>query len=238
LGDRLDANALGQILQRRMRVEKIITKDVKQRTFITQDSARVGTVSRVYDTVYGIIRPGQDTLVLLDDSIVRGTTLRESLIRMLARLRPKKVIVVSSAPQIRYPDCYGIDMSKFKDLIAFNALVEILKDRGQDYLIDQTYAQARYQLTLPKEQITNTVQELYGNVSEEEVSQKIAQMLTPPGMPFEVQVIYQSLEGLQRACPQHSGDWCFSGNFPTQGGMRVVNRAFINYKDGVDARAY
>ena len=184
------------------------------------------------------MRNEEDILVLLDDSIVRGTTLKNSIIRIVARLRPKKIIVVSSAPQIRYPDCYGIDMSKMKDFVAFRALVALLKEHSKSHLLDETYERCKAQSILPKEEMKNEVQALYAHFTDEEISNKIAEIVTPIGITPAVQVIYQSLEGLHEACSNHTGDWYFSGNYPTPGGNKVVNRAFMNYMEGKDERAY
>ena len=195
-------------------------------------------VSHVYDVTYGIIQNDVDTLVLFDDSIVRGTTLRDSIIRMVARLKPKRIIVVSSAPQIRYPDCYGIDMSKMGDFVAFKALVEILRDQGKEDLLQDCYKRCKAQIHLPKEEITNEVQSLYEHVSAECISKRIAQNVSPADIDVEVDVIYQTIEGLHAACPNHTGDWYFSGNYPTPGGNKVVNKAFINFMEGRDERSY
>ena len=238
LGENPSIEALQKILAITPRVEKLVHKDAKLRTFIADDASRGEMVTHGYDVTYGLVRNEEDTLVLLDDSIVRGTTLKESIIRIAARLRPKKIIVVSSAPQIRYPDCYGIDMSKMKDFVAFRALVELLKDTKQTHLLDEAYQRCKAQLELPKEEMKNEVQPLYAHFTDEEISKKIAEIVTPKGIKPKVQVIYQSIEGLHNACPNHLGDWYFSGNFPTPGGVKVVNRAFVNYMEGRDERAY
>ncbi len=238
LGENPSTEALQKILALTPRVEKLVHKDAKLRTFIADDSSRDTMVTHGYDVTYGLVRNEQDTLVLLDDSIVRGTTLKESIIRIAARLRPKKIIVVSSAPQIRYPDCYGIDMSKMKDFVAFRALVELLKDTNQSHLLDEAYQRCKAQLKLPKEEMKNEVQALYAHFTDDEISKKIAQIVTPKGITPKVEVIYQSIEGLHNACPNNLGDWYFSGNYPTPGGVKVVNRAFINYMEGKDERAY
>ena len=227
-----------KILSQRARVEKIVVKDAKQRTFIADTSSREEMMSHVYDVTYGIVRNEKDTLVLLDDSIVRGTTLRDSIIKIVARLRPKRIIIVSSAPQIRYPDCYGIDMSKMKEFVAFRALVELLKDNNKEHLLQETYERCKAQEGKPSEKITNEVAALYDEFSYDEVSKKIAEIITPPDIQPEVKIIYQTIEGLQQACPNNNGDWYFSGNYPTPGGNRVVNRAFINYMEKKDVRAY
>lgn len=238
LGPKPDPEQVKKILSLRPRAEKLVHKDAKLRTFIADDTSRGELVYHGYDVTYGLVRNDKDNLVLLDDSIVRGTTLRDSIIRIVARLRPKKIIIVSSAPQIRYPDCYGIDMSKMKDFVAFRALVELIKESGKAHLLQETYERCKAQEHLPKEQITNEVKALYDQFSTKEISRKIAQIVTPPGIKPKVEVIFQTLEGLHKACPNHTGDWYFSGNFPTPGGNKVVNRAFINYMEGRDERAY
>ena len=234
----LKPRKLEKILAMKPRVEKIVVKDVKMRTFITQDNSRDELVSHVYDVTYGIVRNEKDTLVLLDDSIVRGTTLRNSIIQIVSRLRPKKIVIISSAPQIRYPDCYGIDMSKMKDFVAFRALVALLKENGKEYMLEEAYERCKMQEDLPKDEIRNEVAVLYDQFSYEEVSAKIAEIITPPNVKPEVEVIYQSIEGLQKACPNNNGDWYFSGKYPTSGGNRVINRAFINYMEKKNVRAY
>ncbi len=238
LGDNPTDEDLQRILAMMPRVEKLVHKDAKLRTFIADDNSRGTMVTHGYDVTYGLVRNEEDTLVLLDDSIVRGTTLKESIIRIVARLRPKKIIIVSSAPQIRYPDCYGIDMSKMKDFVAFRALVKLLEENKQSHLLEETYQRCKAQINLPKEEIKNEVQALYSLFSDEQISQKIAEIVTPKGIGAKVQVIYQTLDGLHAACPNHTGDWYFSGNYPTPGGNKVVNRAFINYMEGKDERAY
>ncbi|MBI5916072.1 MAG: class II glutamine amidotransferase [Bacteroidetes bacterium] len=238
LGENPSTETLQKILALTPRVEKLVHKDAKLRTFIADDHSRGTMVTHGYDVTYGLIKNEEDTIVLLDDSIVRGTTLKNSIIRIAARLRPKKIIVVSSAPQIRYPDCYGIDMSKMKDFVAFRALVDLLKENGKSHLLDEAYERCKAQVDLPKENLKNEVQSLYAHFTDGEISRKIAQIVTPKGISAEVQVIYQSLEGLHAACPHHLGDWYFSGNYPTPGGNKVVNRAFMNYMEGKDERAY
>jgi amidophosphoribosyltransferase len=234
---RLTSERIDELLSFQPRVEKIMTKDAKLRTFITADADRNDLVAQVYDTTYGVIKP-QDTLVVLDDSIVRGTTLRTSILRILDRLRMKKVVVVSSAPQIRYPDCYGIDMSKMKDFVAFEAAVNLLRQRGQDYLLTDIYEACLENLRRPMAEAQNQVKRLFDPFTPDEVSDEIARILTPEGMRAEVQIIYQSIEGLHAACPDHSGDWYFSGNYPTPGGHRVANRSFVNFMENLDVRAY
>ncbi len=239
LGENPDIEEIEKIISQTARVEKLVHKDAKLRTFIADDGSRGNLVTHGYDVTYGIVENDVDNLVLLDDSIVRGTTLRNSIIRIVARLRPKKIIIVSSAPQVRYPDCYGIDMSKMKDFIAFQALVALLKENGKANLLDEAYKRCVAQKDLPKEEIKNEVKPLYSTFTLEEISNKIAELVTPPeGIKPKVEVIYQNLEGLHKACPNHLGDWYFSGNFPTPGGNRVVNKAFMIYMEGKDERAY
>ncbi|MFT3903407.1 MAG: hypothetical protein QM727_09550 [Niabella sp.] len=233
-----DEDMLSEMINRRIRVGKIANKDVKLRTFITEDASRNEMVQHVYDITYGTVRPGIDTLVVIDDSIVRGTTLRESIISMLARLKPKKIIILSSAPQIRYPDCYGIDMSKMGDFIAFNAAVEVLKDKGQERVLDELLEKCKNLKAENMLHSQNVVQQMYKQSSIEEITQKIAQLITPPGLTTPVQVIFQSIEDLHRSCPNNLGDWYFTGNYPTPGGNRVVNTAFINYMEGRNERGY
>ncbi len=229
---------LSEILSIMPRVHKIAIKDAKLRTFITNDSQRDDMVAHVYDTTYGVIKAGIDNLVIVDDSIVRGTTLKQSILKILDRLGPKKIVVVSSAPQIRYPDCYGIDMAKLGDFIAFQAAVQLLKDNFKDNLLDELYEKAKAQEGLPKEQIINVVKEIYEPFTAEEISAKISELLRPEGIKAEVEIIYQSIEGLHNAIPNHSGDWYFTGNYPTAGGNKVVNKSFINYMEGKNVRAY
>jgi len=220
------------------RVEKIAIKDVKLRTFITDDASRDDLVAHVYDVTYGIIKNGVDTLVIIDDSIVRGTTLKNSILRILDRLHPKKIIVVSSAPQIRYPDCYGIDMARLDKFIAFNATIELLKETGQQVVIDKVYEKCKQQQNLPKEEMVNYVREIYKNFTPEQISAKIATILKPEDCDAEVEIVYQTIENLHKACPNDTGDWYFTGNYPTPGGNRVVNSSFINFVEGKDQRAY
>ena len=238
LGENPDPNKLEDILHWKVRTEKIAVKDAKLRTFITQDDARDDMVAHVYDITYGTIRSKVDNLVILDDSIVRGTTLKKSILRILDRLEPKKIIVVSSAPQIRFPDCYGIDMAKMGDFIAFQAAIALLVETHKTYIIDQVYKKSKEQEKLPKELVKNYVKEIFDSFSAEDISTKIAQLLTPPDMKSEVEIIYQSIEGLHDACPNDKGDWYFTGNYPTYGGNKVVNKAFINYIEGKNERAY
>ncbi len=234
----LQNDKLEKLLNMAPRVEKITLKDVKLRTFITQDADRKDMVAHVYDTTYGVVNSGIDNLVVLDDSIVRGTTLKQSILRILDRLGPKKIIIVSSAPQIRYPDCYGIDMSRMGEFVAFSAAIELLKDQGKEDLIQDVYERCKKQQFLPIEEIENFVKDIYRPFTAEEISKKIAEIVRPDDINAEVEVIYQSLEDLHYACPDNLGDWYFSGDFPTPGGMRVVNNAFINYVEGNNKRAY
>ncbi len=229
---------LKEILNRRARIEKIAIKDAKARTFITQDDARDDMVAQVYDITYGSVVRGKDNLVVIDDSIVRGTTLKQSILRILDRLEPKRILVVSSAPQIRYPDCYGIDMAKMGDFIAFDAAITLLKESGRQHIIDECYRKSKEQEKLPKEQIVNYVKEIYAPFTAEEISAQIAKMLTPENIKAEVNIVYQTVEDLHKACPGNTGDWYFTGNYPTPGGNKVVNKAFINYIEGKNERAY
>lgn len=237
-GPDISPEELERVLNMRARIEKIAIKDAKLRTFITSDDSRDDLVAHVYDITHGALRRGIDNLVVIDDSIVRGTTLRQSILRILDRLEPKKIVVVSSAPQIRYPDCYGIDMAKLGDFVAFQAAVELLRDNNQEYVLDEIYAKAKEQMTLPKEEIVNCVKGLYEPFTADEVSRKISELLTPADMGAKVEILYQTLEGLHESCPDHLGDWYFSGNYPTPGGNKVVNKAFINYMEGKNVRAY
>ncbi len=236
--DSLDDKALEELLSMSPRVEKLAIKDVKLRTFITQDADRGDMVAHVYDTTYGVIKNHTDTLVAVDDSIVRGTTLKQSIIKIIDRLHPKKIIIVSSAPQIRYPDCYGIDMSKMGQFVAFEAAIQLLKSRGMENIIEEVYQKCKASLLLPKEEIVNHVKDIYRPFKQEEISAQIAKIITPANTNAEVEVIYQTLDNLHIACPDHSGDWYFSGNYPTPGGNKVVNKAFVNWKEGNNQRAY
>lgn len=233
-----DEEKLAEMVNRRIRIEKIAIKDVKMRTFITEDSSRNEMVQHVYDITYGTVRAGEDTLVVIDDSIVRGTTLKESIIRMLGRLNPKRIIVVSSSPQIRYPDCYGIDMSKMGDFIAFNAAVELLKESGQADRMKEMLEQCKELQRKDQLHTENVVKKLYEGFSPDQISAKIAQLITPAGLTVPVDVIFQTIEGLHKACPSNLGDWYFTGNYPTPGGNRVVNKAFMNYMEGKNVRGY
>lgn len=237
-GNALEKGDLRRILAVRPRVEKIAIKDAKLRTFITQDDARDDMVAHVYDVTYGTVRRGVDSLVVIDDSIVRGTTLKKSIIRMLDRLEPKHIVVVSSAPQIRYPDCYGIDMAKMGDFIAFQAAVSLLQKQGKEEVLQIVYRKCKEQESLPKEQVKNYVREIYAPFTADEISAEISVLLAPPEVKAKVTILYQTIEDLHAACPAHIGDWYFTGKYPTPGGNKVVNRAFINYMEGRNERAY
>ena len=238
LGDKITPEDIDNIFKITPRVEKIAVKDAKLRTFITDDAQRDDLVAHVYDTTYGQIVPGKDNLVIIDDSIVRGTTLKMSILRILDRLKPKKIVVVSSAPQIRYPDCYGIDMAKLGDFAAFAAGIALLKDTGQESIIEDVYQKCLKQVSLKDAEVVNYVKEIYAPFTDKEVSDKIAVMLTPKGMNAKVEMIFQTISGLRHSCPNHTGDWYFTGNYPTPGGYRVVNQAFINYVENRNERAY
>jgi len=234
----LDAAQVREILSMRARVEKLTIKDAKLRTFITDDVHRDDLVSHVYDITYGTVKRGEDNVVLIDDSIVRGTTLQQSILRIVDRLGSKKIIIVSSAPQIRYPDCYGIDMAKLGDFMVFKAAIELLKETKQTNILDDVYERAKVQMELPIEQNVNVVKAIYKPFTAEQLSDKSAEIISPKNINAEVKLIFQSIEGLHSACPNHLGDWYFTGNYPTPGGNRVVNRAFINYMEGKNVRAY
>ncbi len=237
MGGQLDEKRLEKVLNTRMRVDKIAWKDVKLRTFITQDDSRDDLVSHVYDVTYGVVKD-TDNLVVMDDSIVRGTTLKQSILRILDRLSPKKIIVVSSAPQIRFPDCYGIDMAKMGDFIAFRAAIELLKETNQHKLIQETYEKCLAQVNLPDDQVRNYVKDIYKPFTAEQISAKCAELLKPVDLGAEVEIIFQTIEDLHASCPGNLGDWYFTGDYPTPGGNRVVNKAFINYVEGRNERAY
>jgi amidophosphoribosyltransferase len=237
-GKDFDEEKLTEMINRKIRIEKIAIKDVKMRTFITEDSNRNEMVQHVYDITYGTVKPGQDTLVVIDDSIVRGTTLKESIVRMLSRLNPKKIIIISSAPQIRYPDCYGIDMSKLGDFIAFRAAIALIRERGMDHVLTNLHEEARELARTGQLHSKNVVKELYHHFTAEEISAKIAQLITPSDIDLKVEVIYQTIESLHHACPTNTGDWYFTGNYPTTGGNKVVNNAFLNYMEGKNVRGY
>ena len=237
-GKNLSPQMIDDIFEVRLRVEEIAVKDMKLRTFITQDNQRDDLVAHIYDVTYGVVQAGQDTLVVVDDSIVRGTTLRNSIIRILDRLQPKHIIIASSAPQIRYPDCYGIDMAKLSDFIAFRAAIALLKDTRQENIINEVYRLSKAQEKYPKENIVNYVKMIYEPFTNEQISNKIAQLITSPSVKSKVTVVYQTIENLHLATPEHTGDWYFTGNYPTPGGNKVVNKSFINYIEGRDERAY
>ncbi len=237
-GAALSETDLDEIIYTRLRVEKIAVKDVKLRTFISQDKGREDLVGHVYDITYGTLRPGIDNLVVIDDSIVRGTTLKESILRILDRLQPASIIVVSSSPQIRYPDCYGIDMAKLGDFVAFRAAIELLKENNQESVINSVYRKCKEQQNLPKEEIINYVKEIYRPFTDDQIADKIAQLLTPKEVKAKVKIVYQSIENLHKACPNDLGDWYFTGDYPTPGGNRVVNNSFINFIEGRNQRAY
>jgi len=237
-GKDIDPEKLEQMVNRKIRQEKIAIKDVKLRTFITEDANRNEMVQHVYDITYGTVRKDEDTLVVIDDSIVRGTTLKESIIRMLSRLSPKKIIVVSSAPQIRYPDCYGIDMSKMGDFIAFRAVIALLKDKGMENVIEETYQRIKQLDTAGELHTENVVRQLYKPFTPEEISDKIAELITPENSNIPVEVIYQTIEDLHECCPTNTGDWYFTGNYPTPGGNKVCNKAFVNFVEGKNVRGY
>lgn len=236
--DTLDRDELEKIIGQRPRVEKIAVKDVKLRTFITEDTSRDDLVGHVYDVTYGVIRRNVDNLVVIDDSIVRGTTLKKSIIRILDRLDPRKIVVVSSSPQLRYPDCYGIDMARLGDFIAFRAAIEILKESGRESLISKVYDEAREELKKPVGEIRNLVRDIYKPLCPDDISRKIAEMLKADDIKTEVEIVFQSIEGLHEACPGHLGDWYFTGSYPTPGGNKVANQSFINYIEGRNVRAY
>jgi amidophosphoribosyltransferase len=229
---------LEEMVNRKIRQEKIAIKDVKLRTFITEDANRNEMVQHVYDITYGTVRSGEDTLVVIDDSIVRGTTLKESIVRMLSRLNPKKIIVVSSAPQIRYPDCYGIDMSKLGDFIAFKAAVALLKDTGQEHILSEVHEKIKALDAAGELHTENVVRNIYKPFTTAQISDKIAELITPPEVSTPVEVIYQAIEDLHTCCPTNTGDWYFTGNYPTPGGNKVVNKAFLNYIEGKNERGY
>jgi amidophosphoribosyltransferase len=237
-GNEVDPEKLEAMVNRKIRQEKIAIKDVKLRTFITDDANRNEMVQHVYDITYGTVRKDEDTLVVIDDSIVRGTTLKESIIKMLARLSPKKIIVVSSAPQIRYPDCYGIDMSKMGDFIAFRAVMALLNETGKSNVIEDVLQKIKALESKGELHTENVVRQLYKPFTPEEISDKIAQLITPENFTIPVEVIYQTIEDLHLCCPTNTGDWYFTGNYPTPGGNKVCNKAFVNYMEGKNVRGY
>jgi len=237
-GKEFDAEKLGEMINRKIRIEKIAIKDVKMRTFITEDASRSEMVQHVYDITYGTVRKGEDTLVVIDDSIVRGTTLRQSIIRMLSRLEPKKIIIISSSPQIRYPDCYGIDMSKMGEFVAFQAVVALLKERGKENCLQELYNHCKELQRSNQLHTENVAKRVYKMFTIQEITNKIAQLITPNDSKIPVQVIYQTIESLHVACPNNLGDWYFTGNYPTPGGNKVVNKAFMNFVEGKNVRGY
>jgi amidophosphoribosyltransferase len=237
-GTDITEEKLSEMINRKIRIEKIAIKDIKMRTFITEDVSRNEMVQHVYDVTYGTVEKGVDTLVVIDDSIVRGTTLKESIVRMLARLEPQKIIIVSSAPQIRYPDCYGIDMSKLGDFIAFRAAIELMKAHGKEDCLKEIYDRCKELQATGQLHTENVVKQVYKPFTTEQITDKIAELITPKGLDLPVQVIFQTIESLHQACPTNTGDWYFTGNYPTPGGNRVVNKAFINYMEGKNVRGY
>lgn len=230
--DSLTCEQIREILARQIRTEKLAIKDIKLRTFIAEGNSRNDLAAHVYDTTYGTVQEGVDSIVVIDDSIVRGTTLRQSIIQILCCQKPKRVVIVSSSPQIRYPDCYGIDISKMGEFIAFHAAIDLLKDRGMEKVIDEVYTKSKAQIDLPKEKIVNYVKEIYAPFTDEEISDKIASLITPENCPSEIKVVYQTIDNLHKACPNHPGDWYFSGDYPTPGGKRFVNRAYVDWYEG------
>lgn len=238
LGPNPSSESITQIIEGRARIEKIAIKDAKLRTFITQDDSRDDLVTHVYDITYGCIVPHRDNIVVIDDSIVRGTTLKKSILRMLNRLEPKRIVIVSSAPQIRFPDCYGIDMAKMGDFIAFEAAISLLKERNMDHIIEEVYQACLNQLSVPKEEVKNEVKRIYEPFTDQEISDRIAMLLRPAEVKSEVTIVFQAVDNLHKACPGHTGDWYFTGNYPTPGGNKVVNKSFINWKENRNERAY
>lgn len=237
-GTNISNEELAYILAMKVRTEKVAIKDIKLRTFIAEDNGRNDLAAHVYDITYDSIRPYEDNLVVIDDSIVRGTTLQQSIIKMLDRLHPKKIVIVSSSPQIRFPDCYGIDMSRMSEFAAFRAAIQLLKDNNMQHIIDDVYRKCSEQRNLPKEEMVNYVKEIYTPFTNEDISAQMAKMLTPIGTEAEVEIVFQTIEDLHKACPDNNGDWYFSGNYPTPGGNRLVNTAFLNYMEGIDKRSY
>ena len=238
LGPNPSSESITQIIEGRARIEKIAIKDAKLRTFITQDDSRDDLVTHVYDITYGCIVPHRDNIVVIDDSIVRGTTLKKSILRMLNRLEPKRIVIVSSAPQIRFPDCYGIDMAKMGDFIAFEAAISLLKERNMDHIIEEVYQACLNQLSVPKEEVKNEVKRIYEPFTDQEISDRIAMLLRPAEVKSEVTIVFQTVDNLHKACPGHTGDWYFTGDYPTPGGNKVVNKSFINWKENRNERAY
>ena len=238
LGANITEPTLSKILSAHPRIHKVIIKDAKQRTFITADESRDSLVNLVYDITYETVNKNVDTLVVLDDSIVRGTTLKQSILKILDRLNPKKIIIISSAPQIRYPDCYGIDMAVMSKFIAFNAAIDLIKETNKDSILNTLYEKAKAELLKPKEEQINVAQEIYRTFTNEEISAKIAELLKPADLKADLQIIYQTIEGLHQSCPLNLGDWYFTGNYPTPGGNKVSNKAFVNYIEGINERSY
>jgi amidophosphoribosyltransferase len=236
--EKISDDELETILNLHPRFELLNVNDAKLRTFISQDADRQDMVQHVYDTTYGVVRSHEDTIVAIDDSIVRGTTLKQSILTILDRLKPKKIVIVSSAPQIRYPDCYGIDMSRMGEFVAFEAAVNLLKQRGLSHVIDDVYQKCLASLTKPKDQVENYVKAIYEPFTDDEISKEIAHIVRPHDLDAELEVIFQTLDNLHIACPNHKGDWYFSGDYPTPGGNTVVNRAFMNWVEGKHVRAY
>ena len=233
LGHNPSHEELERILSRRIRSEKVAIKDIKLRTFIAEGNSRNDLAAHVYDITYGSLQPGVDNLVIIDDSIVRGTTLKQSIIGILDRLHPKKIVIVSSSPQVRYPDYYGIDMARMSEFIAFKAAIELLREREMKDVIAAAYRKSKNQVGLPKEQMVNYVKEIYAPFTDEEIAAKMVELLTPEGIQAKVEIVYQPLQGLHEACPNHPGDWYFSGDYPTPGGVKLLNQAFINYIEQV-----
>lgn len=233
LGHNPSHDELERILSRRIRSEKVAIKDIKLRTFIAEGNTRNDLAAHVYDITYGSLESGVDNLVIIDDSIVRGTTLRQSIIGILDRLNPKKIVIVSSSPQVRYPDYYGIDMARMSEFIAFKAAIELLRDRDMKDVIAAAYRKAKEQADLPKEQMVNYVKDIYAPFTDDEIAAKMVELLKPESVRAKVQIVYQPLEGLHEACPNHPGDWYFSGNYPTPGGVKLLNKAFIDYIEQV-----
>jgi amidophosphoribosyltransferase len=238
MGAHVSEPALSKILSRHPRIHKVVLKDAKQRTFITDDESRDNLVNLVYDITYETVKKDIDTLVVLDDSIVRGTTLKQSILRILDRLHPKKIVIISSAPQIRYPDCYGIDMAILSKFIAFDAAISLIRETGKESILNSLYEKAKAELLKPKEEQINVVQEIYRTFTNEEISQKIGDLLRPKDLKADLQIIYQTIEGLHQSCPNNLGDWYFTGNYPTPGGNKVANKAFVNFMEGKNERAY
>ena len=236
-GKNISVEELDKVMSLKPRIEKLVIKDAKLRTFIADDNSRDDLVSHVYDTTYEVINKNVDTVVVIDDSIVRGTTLEKSIIRMLDKLAAKKIIIVSSAPQIRFPDCYGIDMSKMKEFVAFRALLELLKENDKEYLLDVVYDKCNTSL-LSDEPSPNYVNELYQEFTYEQLTDKITEIVTPKDLKSKLSIVYQTIEGLHESCPNNKGDWYFTGDYPTKGGNKVVNKAFVNFMEGKEVRAY